>query len=174
MIIPVHGIYPKIESKVWIAPNATVIGDVEIGKKTSIWFGVIIRGDVYKIKIGNESNIQDGTVVHCTYKKAGVEIGNRVSIGHNATIHGCKIEDGSLIGMGAIIMDNAVIPKNCLVAAGSLVVEGSTFEEGSLIMGSPAKVKRKLTKPELDFLQKSADNYMKYTTWYVGQGDKIP
>lgn len=166
--------HPQINSKAWLAPNATVIGDVEIGEKTSIWFGAIIRGDVFKIKIGKESNIQDGCVVHCTYKKAGVVIGNRVSIGHGALIHGCEIQDGCLIGMGAIIMDKAVIPKNCLVAAGSLVTEGSTFEEGSLILGNPAKVKRKLNQEELAFLQKSADNYMKYTTWYTGTGGVIP
>lgn len=174
MIIPIHGIHPKIDQAAWIAPNATVIGDVEIGAKTSIWFGTVIRGDVFAIKIGKESNIQDNCVVHCTYKKAGVTIGDRVSIGHGALIHGCEIKDNVLIGMGAILMDKCVIPKNSLVAAGSLVSEGSTFEEGMLIMGSPAKAKRKLTTDEIAFLQKSADNYKMYTTWYTGKGEAIP
>lgn len=139
-----------------------------------MWFGVVIRGDVFPIKIGKETNIQDNSVLHCTYKKAGIVIGDRVTIGHGALIHGCQIKDSCLIGMGAIIMDNAVIPKNCIVAAGSLVTEGSTFEEGSLIVGSPAKVKRKLTEDELGFLQKSADNYKNYSRWYAGEGGVIP
>ncbi len=174
MIIPVNGFHPKIHEKSWIAPNATIIGDVEIGEKTSIWFGTVVRGDVFPIKIGRESNIQDNCVVHCTYKKHGVVIGDRVSIGHGVLIHGCEVKDNCLIGMGSILMDDVIIPKNCIVGAGSLVTEGARFEEGMLIVGSPARAKRKLTEDELAFLQKSADNYIKYTTWYTGKGEIIP
>src|SRR6185369_17575044 len=119
MIIPVNGIYPKIHPSVWIAPTATIIGDVEIGERSTIWFNTVIRGDVYPIRIGKETNIQDNCTLHCTYKEVGVVLGNRVTIGHNVILHGCEVRDGSLIGMGAILMDKVVIGKHCLVGAGS-------------------------------------------------------
>lgn len=161
-----NGNTPEIGKDSFVAPNATIIGDVVIGEKCSIWYNAVIRGDVHSIRIGNETNIQDGTIVHATYKKCGTTLGNRVSIGHAVILHGCTIDDGTLIGMGAIIMDQAHIPKHCLVGAGSLVTENSKFEEGSLIIGRPAKAVRKLTPKEIGLLEKSADNYLFYQTWY--------
>ena len=174
MIIPINGIYPRIAGNAWMAPDATIIGDVEIGEKSSIWFQTLVRGDVHSIRIGRETNIQDGTIIHCTYKKASVTIGNRVTVGHKVMLHGCTVEDSCLIGMGSTIMDNAVIPHHCVVGAGSLVTEGATFEPYSLIIGSPAKFKRKLKEEEIKFLEQSADNYILYTSWYTGVGGKIP
>ncbi len=175
-IIPVNGIHPRLHPTVWVAPTATVIGDVEIGEKSSIWFNTVIRGDVFKMIIGREVNIQDSCVLHGTFGKCGVTIGNRVTVGHQVILHGCEIGEGSLIGMGAVIMDKALIGKNSLVGAGSLVTEGSIFEEGTLIFGRPAKAQRKLKSEELAKLQKSADNYLLYTTWYQdkNRGDQIP
>jgi gamma-carbonic anhydrase len=174
MIVPVNGIYPKLHQTVWVAPTATIIGDVEIGEKSSIWFGTVIRGDVFPMKIGREVNIQDNCTLHGTHDRCGVVLEDRVTVGHKVTLHGCHVKQGSLIGMGAIIMDLAVIGKHCLVAAGSVVTEKSQFEDGVLIMGAPAKVKRKLTAEELKNLEVSADNYLKYTGWYTGKGGRIP
>jgi carbonic anhydrase/acetyltransferase-like protein (isoleucine patch superfamily) len=174
MVIPVNGLYPKLHSSVWLAPTATVIGDVEIGEKSSVWFNTVIRGDVFKIKIGRETNIQDNCMLHATYKKCGTTIGDRVTVGHQVILHGCEVKDGSLIGMGAIIMDNAVIGKNCLVGAGSLVTEESKFDDGMLIYGRPARAQRKLTESEIKHLSQSADNYMTYTGWYAGKEGQIP
>lgn len=143
-----------------------MIGDVEIGKKCSIWFNTVIRGDVMPIRIGDETNIQDGTIIHGTYKKCGTTIGKRVSVGHGVILHGCTIGDTSLIGMGTIIMDNAKIGSRCVVGAGSLVTEEKSFEDGWLILGRPAKAVRRLTEQELAFLGTSADNYLFYQTWY--------
>jgi len=168
MIIPINGIYPKLHNSVWVAPTATIIGDVEIGEKSSVWFNTVIRGDVFPMKIGRETNIQDSCVLHGTYKKCGVVLGDRVTIGHQVILHGCTVGDGTLVGMGAVLMDHVVVGKHCLVGAGSLVTEGSKFEEGSLIFGRPAKMQRKLTSEELKHLEKSADNYLLYTTWYTG------
>lgn len=174
MIIPVNGIYPKIHPSVWVAPNATIIGDVEIGEGSSIWFNTVIRGDVFPIKIGKETNIQDSCVVHATYKKCGVTLGDRVTVGHQVVLHGCHVEDGCLIGMGSILMDNSHVGKNSLVAAGSLVTEGASFDEHSMILGRPAKLKRQLTEEERQKLGYSADNYLLYTSWYAGKGGQIP
>ena len=174
MIVPVNGIYPKLHTTVWVAPNASIIGDVEIGEKSSVWFNTVIRGDVFPMKIGRETNIQDSCVLHGTYKKCGVTLGNRVTVGHQVILHGCEIKDGCLIGMGAVIMDKVVIGKHCLVGAGSLITEGSVFEDEQLIYGRPAKAHRKLTADEIQRLEKSADNYILYTTWYIGEGGKIP
>lgn len=166
-IITVRGFTPKIDEGCFIAPTATIIGDVHIGKKCSIWYNVIIRGDVHSMRIGDESNIQDGTIVHGTYNKCGVNIGKRVSIGHAAIIHGTTIGDGTLIGMGSLLMDLSVIGKHCLVGAGSLVTENSKFEDGTLIFGRPAKAVRKLTDEEIKRLEQSADNYLFYSDWYL-------
>ena len=174
MVIPVHGIHPRIHHSAWLAPTATVIGDVEIGEKSSIWFGTVIRGDVFKMRIGKETNVQDNCVLHGTHGQCGVVLGDRVTIGHQVVLHGCEVKDGALIGMGSILMDRSVIGRNCLVGAGSLVTEGAVFEEGSLIVGRPAKVKRKLTDTEIKELQTSADHYLLYTSWYTGKGGKIP
>jgi carbonic anhydrase/acetyltransferase-like protein (isoleucine patch superfamily) len=174
MIIPVHGIYPKIHPSVFIAPTATIIGDVEIGEGSSVWFNTVIRGDVMPMRIGREVNIQDHCTLHGTYKKCGVMIGDRVTIGHQVILHGCEIKEASLIGMGCIIMDHVVVGRHCLMGAGSLATEESKFPEGQLILGRPAKVKRALNDEELKHLEKSAENYILYSTWYAGTGGKIP
>lgn len=166
IIIPVRGFTPKIDPTCLVFPNATLIGDVEIGEKSSIWPNVTIRGDVYKVVVGKEVNIQDGTVIHGTYQKCGTVIHDRVTIGHLAMLHGCEIGRGTLVGMGAIIMDQAKIGEHCLVGAGSLISERSEFPPRSLILGRPAKVKRELTAEEVALLEQSADNYLLYSTWY--------
>lgn len=168
-VIPVNGLNPKIHKSAWLAPTSQIIGDVTIGEKSSIWFGTVIRGDVFKMVIGRETNIQDNSVLHGTYGKCGVTLGNRVTVGHRVLLHGCTVGDGTLIGMGAILMDNVVVGKHCLIGAGSLLTEGQKFEDGLLIVGSPAKAKRKLTATEIENLEKSADNYLLYTTWYKGE-----
>jgi len=166
MILPLLGKTPQIGPESFVAPSAALIGDVTIGRGSSIWFNTTLRGDVMPIVIGNETNIQDNTVVHGTYKKCGAVIGDRVTVGHSVVLHGCKIGDLVLIGMGAIIMDQAEIPSRSIVAAGSLVTEDSRFPEGHLILGRPAKAVRPLNDKELAFLDKSADNYIEYMSWY--------
>jgi carbonic anhydrase/acetyltransferase-like protein (isoleucine patch superfamily) len=166
-IVSVRGFTPKIHPTAFVFPNATIIGDVEIGEKSSIWPNVTIRGDVFAIRIGQETNVQDGTVIHGTYQRCGTTLQDRVTIGHQVTLHGCEIGKGSLIGMGSIIMDNAKIGESSLVGAGSLVTEGSVFPPRSLILGRPAKVKRELTQEEVALLEESADNYLLYSSWYT-------
>lgn len=166
MILPLLGHTPQIGEGTFVAPSADLIGDVRIGKKCSIWFNCTLRGDVMPIKIGDETNIQDNTVIHGTFKKCGAVIGNRVTVGHSVILHGCTIGDKVLVGMGAVIMDQAVVPSNSIVGAGSLVTENSTFPEGHLILGRPAKAVRPLKPEELAFLDKSADNYIEYMGWY--------
>lgn len=150
----------------FIAPNATIVGDVEIGENCSIWFNAVLRGDVMPIRIGAETNIQDGTVVHGTYKKCGAVIGSRVTVGHGVILHGCEIGDRVLIGMGAVIMDQVKVSHDSIVAAGALITENKEFPPGVLIVGRPAQVKRDLTAEEKAFLNKSADNYLFYKKWY--------
>src|ERR1700735_4405203 len=139
VILPVKGVFPQIPESCFIAPNATVVGDVILGEDCSIWFNTVVRGDVNSILIGNKVNIQDGAIIHCTYQKTKAVIGNNVSIGHNAIVHGCTLHDNVLIGMGAIVMDNAVIHSNCLIAAGAVILEGTVVEEGTVWAGVPAK-----------------------------------
>lgn len=166
MILPLRDFTPKIGQGSFVAPSADIIGDVQLGEQCSVWYQVVIRGDVMPIRIGRETNIQDGSVLHGTQNKCGVNIGDRVTVGHSVTLHGCNIGDECLIGMSSVIMDNAKIGKNCIVGAGSLVTEGSEFPDGSLILGRPAQVKRTLTEKEIKFLSQSADNYLKYKSWY--------
>jgi len=165
-VMSVRGLTPKIHESAFIFPNATIIGDVEIGEKSSIWSNVTIRGDVFAVKIGKETNVQDGTVIHGTYKECGTVLHDRVTIGHLVMLHGCEIGRGTLVGMGSIVMDKVKIGENCLVGAGSLVTEGSVFPPRSLILGRPAKVKRELTAEEVALLEQSADNYLLYSSWY--------
>lgn len=165
-LVEVRDKKPKLAESIFVAPNAFIIGDVEIGARSSIWYNVTIRGDVMPIRIGNEVNVQDGSVIHGTYGKAAVEIADRVTIGHQVTLHGCKIGRECLIGMGSVLMDNAEIGENSIVGAGSLVTEGAKFPPHSLIIGRPAKLKRALTQEEVDSLGYSADNYLLYKTWY--------
>lgn len=167
MILPLLGKTPEIGKGSFVAPSADLIGDVKIGEGCSIWFNTTLRGDVMPIVIGNQTNIQDNTVIHGTYKKCGAVIGNRVTVGHSVILHGCTIGDKVLIGMGAVIMDQAKIPTRSIVGAGSLVTENADFPEGHLILGRPAKAVRPLNEKELAFLDKSADNYIEYMSWYT-------
>lgn len=167
MIIPLLGSTPKFGEGTFLAESAQIIGEVTVGRDSSIWFNTTLRGDVGPITIGDESNIQDGSVIHGTFKKAFASIGNRVTVGHSVVLHGCRIDDLCLIGMGSIIMDNAHIGPRNIVGAGSLVTEGSVFvEEGWLILGRPAKPVRRLKPEELAFLEQSAKNYLQYKSWY--------
>ena len=158
---------PSFGKNVYLSENATVIGDVITGDDCSIWFNAVIRGDVNSIRIGNKVNIQDGACLHCTFEKAPLNIGNNVSIGHHAIVHGCTIEDNVLIGMGAIVMDHAHIESNVLVAAGSVVLENTRLESGCLYAGVPAK-KIKVLGEELlqGQIDRIANNYVKYAQWY--------
>lgn len=164
--ITARGHTPVIEKDVFVADGARIIGHVEIGKNSSVWFNTTLRGDVMPIKIGSGTNIQDGSTLHGTYGKYACTVGNEVTIGHNVILHGCEIGDQCLIGMGSIIMDGAKIADHCIVGAGSLVTEGKTFEPYSLIVGRPAAFKRRLNSEEIKFLKQSADNYIHYKTWY--------
>jgi carbonic anhydrase/acetyltransferase-like protein (isoleucine patch superfamily) len=167
LIKPVKGIKPVFGNNCYLAENSTVVGEVTMGDDCSVWFNAVVRGDVNFIHIGNKVNIQDGAIIHCTYQKTGTTIGNNVSIGHNAIVHGCTIHDDVLIGMGAIIMDNAIINSNCIIAAGAIVLEGTIVEEGSVYAGIPAK-KVKNINPELlkGEVHRIANNYLMYSGWF--------
>jgi carbonic anhydrase/acetyltransferase-like protein (isoleucine patch superfamily) len=172
LIKNVRGFSPATGSGCYLADNATIIGDVVIGDSCSIWFNTVLRGDVNSIRIGNKVNIQDGTVLHCLYKKSVIEIGNNVSIGHNAVIHGAKIADNVLIGIGAIILDNAVIGENSIIAAGALVLAGTFIEPGSIWGGVPAKFIKKIEPGQTaEMIVKIADNYIMYSEWYKSESD---
>lgn len=167
LILPCKEITPKFGENCFLAPNATIIGDVEMGNDCSIWFNAVVRGDVNSIKIGNKVNIQDGAVLHCTYEKTKVVIGNNVSIGHNALVHGCTLEDNVLIGMGAIVMDNCYVEKNALIAAGAVVLENTRVEAGSIYAGVPAKKVKQLEEETFkDQNERIANNYVKYASWF--------
>ncbi|NBB77758.1 MAG: gamma carbonic anhydrase family protein [Bacteroidetes bacterium] len=157
---------PQFDETVFVAPSADIIGDVTIGSQSSVWFNVTIRGDVNWIEIGEKSNIQDNTCIHVTNQTNPTKIGNLVSIGHNATIHGCTIHDRVLVGIQATVLDNAVIQPDVLVAAGSLVPPGKKLESGYLYMGAPAKKMRRLTEEEIDSIRRNGENYVKYQRAY--------
>ncbi len=165
-IIAYKGITPKIHPSVFIADGAHIIGDVEIDKDSSVWFNTVIRGDVHYIRIGERSNIQDNVVVHVTSKKFPTNIGSNVTIGHNAVIHACTINDYCLIGMGAVILDGAAVGPYALVAAGAVVTMGMNIPEGTLAAGVPAKIIRTLTDEERHSLAQSAQNYVDYVASY--------
>ncbi len=165
-LISARGKSPTLDSTVFIADGAKIIGDVVIGAKSSVWFNATIRGDVMPIHIGCETNIQDGSVLHGTFGKYACVVGDRVTIGHNVILHGCKVGNSCLIGMGSILMDDVEIGAQSVVGAGSLVTEGKKFPSQSLIMGRPAKFVRGLTADEIQFLEQSADNYLLYQSWY--------
>ncbi|CAA9264978.1 MAG: Carbonic anhydrase, gamma class [uncultured Adhaeribacter sp.] len=166
MILPVKEIYPQWGENCFIAENATIVGDVVMGTDCTIWFNAVIRGDVNQIRIGNKTNIQDGVVIHCTYQRAATTIGNNVSIGHNAIVHGCTIADNVLIGMGAIVMDNAVVETNCIVAAGAVVLENSVCEAGYLYAGIPARKVKAVTDTQKLNMAQTAQNYVMYASWF--------
>lgn len=158
---------PAFGKDCYFSENATIIGNVKTGDNCSFWFQSVVRGDVHSIEMGNKVNVQDGAVVHCTYQKHPTKIGNNVSIGHNAIVHGCRIHDNVLIGMGAIIMDGCEVHSNSIVAAGSVLTQGSVVESGSIYAGIPAK-KVKEIDPELfeGEVMRIANNYVKYASWY--------
>lgn len=166
VILPVKNVHPKWGENCFIAPNATIVGDVVMGKNCSVWFNAVIRGDVNKITIGNDSNIQDGAVIHATYLKASTTIGNRVSVGHNAIVHGCILKDHILVGMGAIIMDNAVVEDYTIIAAGAVVLENTHCEGGFIYAGTPAKKIKPITDEQRALLNKLPDNYIMYSDWF--------
>jgi carbonic anhydrase/acetyltransferase-like protein (isoleucine patch superfamily) len=167
LIKKVRGKTPQMGKNCYLAENATIIGDVEMGDDCSVWFQAVIRGDVHSIKIGNRVNIQDGAIVHCTYQRAPTVIGNDVSIGHRAIVHGCTIHDHVLIGMGAMVMDHAVLPSYCLIAAGAVVLENSVLEPYSIYAGVPARKVKELSPAQLeDTIGRIAQNYIKYASWY--------
>lgn len=167
VILPVKGVYPQIPENCFIAPNATVIGNVIMGDDCSVWFNAVIRGDVNSITMGNKVNVQDGACIHCTYQKTTTTIGNNVSIGHNAIVHGCHIADNVLIGMGAIVMDNVQVGENSIIAAGAVVLEGTIVPAGSIYAGIPAR-KVKEISPELlkGEVERIANNYLMYSSWF--------
>jgi len=166
-IISYNNRIPKLHESVFVADGAKIIGDVEIGEDSGIWFNVVIRGDVNFIHIGSRTNIQDNAVLHVTSKTAPLNIGSDITIGHGAVLHGCTIEDFCLIGMGAIVMDKAHIHRHSMVAAGTIVLEGFDVPEGMLVAGIPAKVKRALTEDERQFIRQSALNYVSYVQAYT-------
>jgi carbonic anhydrase/acetyltransferase-like protein (isoleucine patch superfamily) len=167
LILPVDNVYPDFGSNCFIAPNATVVGDVVMGDDCSIWFNAVVRGDVNFIRIGNKVNIQDGACIHCTYQRCGTTIGNNVSIGHNAIVHGCTLHDDVLVGMGAIIMDNAVVHSNTIVAAGAVVLEGSVCEAGSIYAGVPARKVKDIEAQKIHGeINRIANNYVRYADWF--------
>jgi len=166
-ILSTRGFTPQIPENCFIAPNATVAGDVIMGNDCSVWFNAVIRGDVNSIRMGNKVNVQDGACIHCTFEKTKTIIGNNVSIGHHALVHGCKIEDNVLIGMGAIVMDNAEIGSNSIIAAGAVVLENTVVPPGTIFAGVPAKLIKRIS-PELieGEIERIANNYVTYSSWY--------
>lgn len=166
VILPVLDKSPSWGDNCFIAPNATIVGDVTIGENCSVWFNAVVRGDVNTITIGNDSNIQDGAVIHATWQKASTTIGNRVSVGHNAIVHGCTLLDHVLVGMGAIVMDNVVVESYCIIAAGSVVLENTRCESGYIYAGTPAKKVKPITDEQRALLNKLPDNYIMYADWF--------
>ncbi|HCK22958.1 MAG TPA: gamma carbonic anhydrase family protein [Bacteroidetes bacterium] len=167
LLLPVNGIHPAFGNNCFLAPNATIVGDVVAGDDCSFWFNAVVRGDVHRIRIGNKVNIQDNAVIHCTYQTAPTTIGNEVSIGHNAIVHGCTIADRVLVGMGAIVMDHAEVGSDVLIAAGAVVLEKSQLESGFVYAGVPAKKVKELT-PEVfrHNIERIANNYVRYADWF--------
>ena len=167
LILPVNGISPTMGNDCFIAPNATMVGDVVMGDQCSIWFNAVLRGDVNSIRLGNKVNVQDGAVIHCTYLRSKTIIGNNVSIGHNAIVHGCVIEDNVLVGMGSVIMDNAQIGSNSIIAAGAVVLENTIIEPGSIYAGVPAKKVKDISQDKIKGeINRIAENYITYSSWF--------
>lgn len=167
LIKAVNGISPKIPTTCYIAENATVVGEVILGEECSVWFNAVIRGDVNEIKIGNKVNIQDGAVIHCTYQKHPTHIGNNVSIGHNAIVHGCEIHDHVLIGMGAIVMDGCVIESHSIIAAGAVITQNTRVESGSIYAGVPAKKVKTIDQSAFaGEIERISNNYVMYASWF--------
>jgi carbonic anhydrase/acetyltransferase-like protein (isoleucine patch superfamily) len=170
LILPVHNIMPSFGENCFLAPNATIVGQVTMGNNCSVWFNAVIRGDVNSIAIGNKVNIQDGAVIHCTYQKNATIIGNNVSIGHNALVHGCTLHDNVLVGMGAIVMDKCIVHSNSIIAAGAVVLEGTVVEAGSIYAGVPAKKVKDISQELIHGeINRIANNYTMYASWYTNK-----
>lgn len=166
ILLPVEGKSPQFGENCFLAPNCTVVGDVVLGDECTVWFNAVVRGDVNSIRVGNRTNIQDGAVIHCTYQKAATTIGNEVSIGHNAIVHGCTIHNNVLIGMGAIVMDDAVVEDNCIIAAGAIVLERTRCESGWIYAGIPAKKVKQVSAEQIAGMKRTAGNYVMYSGWF--------
>ncbi|BCY28173.1 gamma carbonic anhydrase family protein [Flavobacterium okayamense] len=170
IIKKVNGSSPKIPSDCYVAENATIVGNVSLGENCSVWFNAVVRGDVNKITIGNKVNIQDGAVIHCTYLKHATIIGNNVSIGHNAIVHGCTIHNNVLIGMGAIVMDGCIVESNSIVAAGSVVTQNTIVESGTIYAGIPAKKVKELNASDFaGEIERISNNYIMYSSWFKNE-----
>lgn len=167
LILPVKGIYPSIPDNCFVADNATIVGDVELGEACSVWFNAVVRGDVNSIRIGKCTNIQDGVVVHCTYETAATVIGDYVNIGHNALVHGCTLKNYVLIGMGAIVMDHAVVEDYVIIAAGAVVLENTICESGYLYAGVPARKIKPITEEQRKLLDELPGRYVMYSGWFT-------
>lgn len=167
LVLPVNGKSPQFGNNCYLAENCTVVGDVTMGDDCSVWFTAVVRGDVHYIRVGNKVNIQDGAIIHCTYQKAPTTIGNNVSIGHRAIVHGCTVHDNVLIGMGAIIMDHAVIGENSIIAAGAIVLENTIVEPGSIYAGIPARKVKETDKENFkNLIERIGNNYVMYAGWF--------
>jgi len=167
IIKSLNGIAPNIPDDCYIAENATIVGEVSMGSQCSVWFNAVIRGDVHYIKMGDKVNVQDGAVIHATYKTSPTNIGNNVSIGHNAIVHGCTIHDNVLIGMGSIVMDDCVVESNSIIAAGAVVTKNTKVESGSVYAGIPAKKVKDISEELISGeIHRIAENYVKYSGWY--------
>jgi gamma-carbonic anhydrase len=166
LIKPVHGILPQFGENCWLADNATVVGQVTMGRDCTVWFNAVIRGDVNTISIGDRTNIQDGAVIHCTYQKYKTVIGSYVSIAHNAVVHGCTLEDRVLIGMNAVVMDGAVVGTGSIIAAGAVVTQHTLVPPGSVFAGSPARLLKPVSAELAEVFMRTADNYVMYAEWF--------
>ncbi|WP_415060423.1 gamma carbonic anhydrase family protein [Flavobacterium sp.] len=167
MILSVRGKSPEIPEDCFVAPNATIVGEVKMGNACSVWFNAVVRGDVHSIEMGNKVNVQDGAIIHCTYQKHPTKIGNNVSIGHNAIVHGCTIHDNVLIGMGAIVMDNCVVESNSIIAAGAVVTQNTRVESGSIYAGVPAKKVKEINQSDFaGEIDRISTNYVMYSSWF--------
>jgi len=167
IIKELKGKKPTFGANCYIAENAVIVGEVTMGNDCSIWYNAVLRGDVHFIKMGNKVNIQDGAVVHCTYKKSPTTIGHNVSVGHNAIVHGCTIHDNVLIGMGSIVMDDCIVESNSIVAAGAVVTKGTVVESGTIYAGVPAKKVKDISQALIsDQIDRIANNYVEYSSWY--------
>ena len=167
VILPVNNVMPQFGENCFIAENATIVGQVTMGNECSIWFNAVLRGDVNTITLGNKVNVQDGAVIHCTFIKHATIIGNNVSIGHNAIVHGCTLQNNILIGMGAIIMDGCIVESNSIIAAGAVVLENTVVKSGSIYAGVPAKKVKNISQEMIDGeINRIANNYVMYSSWF--------
>jgi carbonic anhydrase/acetyltransferase-like protein (isoleucine patch superfamily) len=167
LIRALNGHTPKFGKDCFLAESSVIVGDVVMGDQCSIWYNAVIRGDVHFIRMGNKVNIQDGAVVHCTYQKSPTTIGNNVSVGHNAIVHGCTIHDNVLVGMGAIVMDDCVVESNSIIAAGAVVAEGTRVEAGTIYAGVPARKLKDISQELISGeIERIANNYITYASWY--------